>query len=95
MQESFYTEQQFMIIEALRNSTAKNLPCRRPSPTGSVWRWSPGGLTSPRLVRVGMGRAWLKLTGKRCRYVKAGGCNLHTVPHRPGVIIQMNAAAFL
>lgn len=43
----------------------------------------------------GMGRVWLKLTGKRCRYVKAGACNLHTVPQRPGVIVQMNAAAFL
>lgn len=34
------------------------------------------------LVRPGRGRVKLKLTGKRwCRYVKAGGHDLHTVPH--------------
>lgn len=84
-----------MIIKALRSSIAKNLPCRRASLTGSMQQWSPSSLRSLCLVSVGMGRVWLKLTGKRYRDVKFGGCKLHTVPHRPGVIVQMNVAALL
>lgn len=54
MEESFYTEQQFMIIETPRNSTAKNLTCSRASLTGTVQQRSPSSLTSFCLVRMGM-----------------------------------------
>lgn len=55
MQESSYTEQQSMMIEAPRKSPAKNLPCRRASLTGTVQQRSPSYLTSFSLGEAGQG----------------------------------------
>lgn len=74
-----------MIIEAPRNSAAKDSPCRRL--LCAAWRHWAG--------RVGPGRGQLKATGKGLGLWKQGNAIYTQFPIQPGITAQMSVAASL